>query len=411
MKVGSDWTVSGTTANAPAAFHDSRIALLASGADGLLLEGCRLISPHNQALALTVNCQNVTIRGCEIRGGHTAVRILSGDHILLQGCTIVADNTDSGTTTAYALFFDRMTGGSGDEPPRDIVAQDCRIEAASRVEGAGRIAFGVSTDTETFPRVVNCQIKAHGAKDNAVYGAYCGAGVAIKPSLIVMDGTLAASTADPNKTTEVWDLYHHDISAQYPAILRASGVSMSKWSGPIEPASGARSVIQRTLNASQQASAAVLALTNLTAADQEVTSGLTNPDVYRALSVTSNTIGLTADVYIVGTDWAGSTITEKITLQGVSVVAGQRPFRTVTKVILPAQTGPNQQVAVGTTNKLGLYYPIAATSDVQQQARKASAATSFTIESVGTVDATYSTVTLGSITSGDSFEWAILASN
>ena len=65
---------------------------------------------------------------------------------------------------------------------------------------------------------------------------------------------------------------------------------------------------------------------------------------------------------------------------------------------------------VGTTNKFGLYYPIASTSSVLQQGRKASSADSYILQSIGTIDATYSTVDVGLVIANDSFEWAILAS-
>ena len=114
-------------------------------------------------------------------------------------------------------------------------------------------------------------------------------------------------------------------------------------------------------------------------------------------------------MYIIGTDWAGNVMTEKITLNGSSTVAGSKPFRTVTKVILPSYSG-SAQVAVGTTNKLGLQFPIATTSDVQQQGRKASSQSAYTLETVGTVDSVYSTVQPDP-NSGDCFEWAIRSAN
>ncbi|MEW6252150.1 MAG: pectinesterase family protein [Planctomycetota bacterium] len=410
LVIGDKWSLFNVKADANDAVGTVHHGLYADAVEDVQVESCRITGAISHGLHLVGDCQRITVRGCDLRGGRKAAYILGGDSILLDASTIRASNaSDPNATELIGLFYDRASG-TGPEPPRDIVAQGCRIEATGTRTGANYYVFGVKTDTDTFPRVLNCQVHATGVANNTIYGVYAGDGSALDPSIVVTGGAVTAS-CDDLKTTTVWDLYHHDPGS-HTGILRASGVNTSKWWGPIQPADGGRSVIQRTVNVSPPATTAILGLTNLSTEEQEITSDdLTNPDVYRALSVTSNSIGLTRDVYIVGTDWAGSAITEKLTLQGTSAVAGQRPFRTVTKVILPVQTGSNQQVAVGTTNKLGLYYPIAGTSAVQQQARKATSATSFTIESVGTVDATYSTVTLGSITSGDSFEWAILASN
>ncbi len=94
---------------------------------------------------------------------------------------------------------------------------------------------------------------------------------------------------------------------------------------------------------------------------------------------------------------------------------GRKPLKTVTKIVLPAKTSDeNQTVSVGTSARLGLQSPIASAADVLPQARKASAATSYTIEALdpAAVDVAYATVQIVDppITTGDSFEWALLAS-
>ena len=137
------------------------------------------------------------------------------------------------------------------------------------------------------------------------------------------------------------------------------------------------------------------------------------PDVYRVLSVTGNVFGMNQDVYIVGTNWGGDRIAEKIKLNGAATVNGKRPFASVTSVILPAETNSGQTVKVGTSNILGLYYPIESSSDVLQQARATDTTTAYTFESVGTIGpdgVDYSTVDInGTLQDGDSVQWLLLA--
>jgi hypothetical protein len=137
------------------------------------------------------------------------------------------------------------------------------------------------------------------------------------------------------------------------------------------------------------------------------------PDVYRTLSAQGNVIGVTGDVFIIGTNWADEVIVEKFELAGADLIKGVKPFKGVTKIIVPARTQSGQKVKVGTTNHLGLYYPLSADSDVIQWTKKASADTSYTVQTLTNlnVDDVYATVepTAG-ITDDDSFEWVVLTS-
>lgn len=99
----------------------------------------------------------------------------------------------------------------------------------------------------------------------------------------------------------------------------------------------------------------VLAATTLTASTQTATTGLTNPAVPRALSVTGNAAGIAGNVVITGTNIKGDVITETLALSGTSTVQGSKAFATVTSIQLPAKTNASgDTVSVGTTNKLGL---------------------------------------------------------
>lgn len=99
----------------------------------------------------------------------------------------------------------------------------------------------------------------------------------------------------------------------------------------------------------------VLAATTLTTSTQTVTSGITNPAVPRALSVTGNAAGITGNVVITGKNIKGDTITETFALSGTSTVQGSKAFATVRSIQLPAKTNASgDTVSVGTTNKIGL---------------------------------------------------------
>lgn len=94
-------------------------------------------------------------------------------------------------------------------------------------------------------------------------------------------------------------------------------------------------------------------------ADQTITSGLTDPDVPRALKVVPG--GTTGDIQesvvtIVGTNVEGKVITEefRFAADASSAVEGNFAFRTVTSVNIDAQLSTAATFSVGTTNKLGV---------------------------------------------------------
>lgn len=90
----------------------------------------------------------------------------------------------------------------------------------------------------------------------------------------------------------------------------------------------------------------------------EVTTGITNPDVPRVLSITGNQAGITGNVVIYGTDAAGAAISDTIAANGTSTVEGTRAFKTVTKIVVPARTNSGDTITVGWTKKLGLPHKV-----------------------------------------------------
>jgi hypothetical protein len=94
-----------------------------------------------------------------------------------------------------------------------------------------------------------------------------------------------------------------------------------------------------------------------------VTTGFTNPDFPRNLSVTP--AGTTADVAamsvtVTGTDVYGAALSEDFAFSANAATAtvGSKAFKTVTGMSIPVQDGNGATFSVDTGSKLGLYDPI-----------------------------------------------------
>ena len=89
------------------------------------------------------------------------------------------------------------------------------------------------------------------------------------------------------------------------------------------------------------------------------TSGLTNPDVPRAISITPG--GTTTDVAagvieVHGTNIEGADISEEFVFaaNASTIVNGNKAFKTITSVEIPPQDGTGATFDIGTLNKLGV---------------------------------------------------------
>lgn len=84
---------------------------------------------------------------------------------------------------------------------------------------------------------------------------------------------------------------------------------------------------------------------NLGSATQNINSGITNPAYPRNLSIVGNVSGITGNVVITGKNAKLETISETIALNGTTTVLGNKAFRKVTNIQLPAQSHtPTAQV-------------------------------------------------------------------
>jgi hypothetical protein len=109
--------------------------------------------------------------------------------------------------------------------------------------------------------------------------------------------------------------------------------------------------------------AALLGVNSRIIGDTAMASGATTavtvfagqPDVPRNLTVTGNAAAVAGNVVIVGTNAGGETITETIVASGTSTVVGNKAFKTITSITLPAWVSANtERIRVGTGAKLGL---------------------------------------------------------
>jgi len=130
-----------------------------------------------------------------------------------------------------------------------------------------------------------------------------------------------------------------------------------------------------------------------------VTTAITHPDVYRTVSITGSAAAALSAVDIEGTKWDGTRQTETITGTGAATVAGNLPFKTVTKIKVHGVATPGGATyTIGCTEKLGLYRPIAAVGDVGQIDTIAAAGVAWVVTAGGglptgaSVSATYDTV-------------------
>ena len=119
-----------------------------------------------------------------------------------------------------------------------------------------------------------------------------------------------------------------------------------------------------------------------------VTSGISNPDVYRTVSITGNQGSITGDVVVLGKDWAGRSLSETITSDGTNTVNGLIPFVSIDKITLPARNNPSDELSVGITDLLGLQRPIDLAADVLR------VISSGVVDANATADATEGTISL-----------------
>ena len=111
------------------------------------------------------------------------------------------------------------------------------------------------------------------------------------------------------------------------------------------------------------ATATKSAFTLLVGAQPGITAGINQPDVPRIMTVKGNDGNVAGDVVIHGTNFAGTTVSDTIALNGSTEVEGLIAFKTVTSIDFPAYSVAGT-VSIGRSASIGFPSIINNTSDV-----------------------------------------------
>jgi len=135
-----------------------------------------------------------------------------------------------------------------------------------------------------------------------------------------------------------------------------------------------------------------------TGSEQNITTGITNPDYARNTSITTTNIATpSGNVKIVGLI-RGKNDEEEIAIIAGSIAYGNKAFDIVTKIVIPAGVTAADTVTVGFSDKIGLDNPIVVAGDVFKKKVNNEDKTS---ELSGKVSATYHTVDCATVVANE----------
>lgn len=156
-----------------------------------------------------------------------------------------------------------------------------------------------------------------------------------------------------------------DVVAQAArsAKTAVSGVLASRVGGPVK-------VHWSAAQAAVASTTAVHAAVTDNGSPRVVTTAITNPPAPRSITATAG--GTAADVkaiqvIITGTNYLDEVITETLpafTVNATGTVEGNKAFKTVTQIDIPAHDGTGATTAIGFGDKLGLPYLLDTTNTV-----------------------------------------------
>lgn len=152
--------------------------------------------------------------------------------------------------------------------------------------------------------------------------------------------------------TQIAQLNKMNVASQ-----RAGGLGtllMGQLSQPATGSLGYMGALRYRTNPALGTATYVHAAIALTSSTQTVTTGITNPDFPRIVSIKGNASGNSGNVVITGKNINGVTITDTIALNGSSEVLGTKAFKTITSISLPAETHAGTDTcSIGVGNKIG----------------------------------------------------------
>jgi hypothetical protein len=352
------------------------VALVVTCDEGLRVRTSHLTSTLGDAGVLS-GADELEVRSCTVVGG--------GRGLFITGLAGVAVTDTTVQSVGYGLETSEVTGSFRvsnssittsatssasvyalriDNSSVMHVLENCRLESINDGTGLASVAL-----CDNAPVLLDgCQIITRNVSSGLTAGPAVAIdfnGSATQPYTLV-GGSIVTSVAD-ERQTRVYDIDVDKDLVNLPEVL-VSGTQFTRWRGPILPVYTPRTVAQSFLGVGNADDDAIHQTIALTASEQPITTNITNPDVYRVLKVVgSGTFDDDATFYIIGTNWAGADITDAVTLAAGTnpSMVGAKPFKTVTKLIIPAteqQTPPS--VTFGTTDMLGLSDPIGTPSDV-----------------------------------------------
>ena len=420
---GDDWVITTsvleTVVRSSGSAADDTAPIECRGHSNLIVDNCTLRG-RGFGINIQNDADNVLVTNCDIEGAHAGVRINCGTNIRFQGCRIAA-NSDLGLLPAVTNnYVGVRVRESATECTtlRSILFTGCEISAYS--DRTGRDAIGVLVEdapADGPAQFLNCTIMAevtsNGDRAFGVAAGDLGSTPAGDPDSVALVGGSIDTINGNERETDVYDLYNE--SPDDEIWIRTTGTAFSRWFGEIGAAVGEEVEVLRVVNIPSATNNRVLSARTLIGVEQTITTNITDPDIYRVLSITGNTSGMAGDVIVIGRDWGLRPITDSIALDGTATVKGVKAFREVDKIILPAWTTAlnGETVSIGTTETLGLHAPISVTGDLLQLGQKASAASAYTLQStVPTPSVLRGTVDISSISpaDGDSIEFTYRAS-
>lgn len=163
----------------------------------------------------------------------------------------------------------------------------------------------------------------------------------------------------------------NDLNRMNEASRRAGGLGTILLGGASLPSAGSLTPIALVKYNSTPALAdvdAIHATITQTASPQTITTAISNPDFPRVITITGNASGNAGNVVITGTNFAGEVITNTIALSGTATVVGTKAFKTVTSVLVPAEThAGTDSLTIGFGAKVG--FPVIITNASQVVAK------------------------------------------
>ena len=148
---------------------------------------------------------------------------------------------------------------------------------------------------------------------------------------------------------------------------------------------------------------AVVSAASLAAAGGAISTGITNPDVPRVITLTPG--GTTGDiragvVEVHGTNVEGKSISEEFTFSAnqSSIVTGRKAFKTVTSIEYPPQDGASATLDVGYSNALGVNHALPSSETTVKVFSATTVGGALTLQNAPTLSLNEQTVELNTVT-------------